>query len=130
MLPNRIKRKIPLHQIIGVTTSRYGNEIVIHVDKEDDYRFISVNLKMKYIETIIVAIGKATYKPTNFYVYDDLVLGIYTTTIVDIGKRKRKTHRIHPIVVDEKYLQSNVLLKPESKIVFKGQSSKDNVENF
>lgn len=85
---------------------------------------------MKYIETIIVAIGKATYKPTNFYVYDDLVLGIYTTTIVDIGKRKRKTHRIHPIVVDEKYLQSNVLLKPESKIVFKGQSSKDNVENF
>ena len=83
-----------------MTTSRYGNEIVIHVDKEDDYRFISVNLKMKYIEIIIVAIGKATYKPVNFYVYDDLVLGLYTTTIVDIGKRKRKTHKIHPIVVD------------------------------
>jgi len=73
---------------------------VIHVDKEDDYRFITVNLKIKYIETIILAIGKATYKAVSFYIYDDLVLSQYTTTIVDIGKRKRKTHRINPVLVD------------------------------
>lgn len=48
-LPNRIKRKIPLHKITGLTASRYGKEIVIHVDSEDDYRFISMNMKAKYI---------------------------------------------------------------------------------
>lgn len=104
-LPNRIKRKIPLHQVTGITASRYGQEIVIHVDKEDDYRFISINMKMKYIETIIIAIGQATYKPVNFYLCEDLVLGHYTTTIVDLGKNKRKAHKIHPIIVDQKYLK-------------------------
>jgi hypothetical protein len=107
LMPNRIKRKIPLHQIIGLTTSRYSSEVVIHIDKEDDYRFISVNMKLKYIESIIVAFGKATYKPVNFYIYDDLALGHYTTTIVDIGKKKRKTHKQHPIIVDETYLKVN-----------------------
>ena len=48
-LPNRIKRKVPLYKITGITSSRYGNEVVIHIDEEDDYRFITVNLKMKYI---------------------------------------------------------------------------------
>lgn len=48
-LPNRIKRKIPLHKITGLTASRYGQEIVIHVENEDDYRFISINMKAKYI---------------------------------------------------------------------------------
>lgn len=64
-----------------------------------------MNLKMKYIETVITAVGKATYKPINFYLCDDLVLGQYTTTIVDISKHKRKSHKIHPIIVDEKYLK-------------------------
>lgn len=99
-LPNRIKRKIPLTIITGITASRYGNEVVLHVDKEDDYRFSSINMKMKYIETIIIAIGKATYKAVNFYLCEDLMLGQYTTTIVDISKHKRKTHKIHPVIVD------------------------------
>jgi hypothetical protein len=48
-LPNRIKRLMELSKITGLTASRYGNEIVLHVDNEDDYRFISMNMKMKYI---------------------------------------------------------------------------------
>jgi hypothetical protein len=36
----RVKRSIPLNLITGVTVSKYGNEFVIHVDSEYDYRFV------------------------------------------------------------------------------------------
>lgn len=71
---NRIKRKIYLGKILGITTSRFGNEVVIHVDNEDDYRFFSPNLKTKFIESIVIAVGKLLHNPLKIYYYDDLSL--------------------------------------------------------
>lgn len=104
-LPNRIKRKIPLYKITGITTGRFGNEVVVHIDSEDDYRFFSTNLKKLYIETVVVAIGKATHKPVKIYWYDDLTLHQYTTTIIDLKNQTRKPHKVEPMIVDEKYLK-------------------------
>jgi len=33
IMPNRIKRRIPFGEIIGISTSRFGNEVVVHIDK-------------------------------------------------------------------------------------------------
>jgi len=101
LLPNRIKRRISLNQILGLTTSRFGNEIVIHIDKEDDYRFFTHNLKNKYIEVIVAAISRVLHEPTKIYYYDDLSLEQFTTTIVDIDKKIRKTPKCAPVMVDQ-----------------------------
>jgi hypothetical protein len=105
LLPNRIKRKIPLTHILGITTSRFGSEVVIHVDKEDDYRFFTHNLKVKYIEVIVTAISKALHQPTQVFYYDDLSLEQFTTTVVDIDKKVRKTSRCVPVLLDEEKLK-------------------------
>lgn len=99
-LPNRIKRKIPLAKVIGLTVSRFGNEVVIHVEGEDDYRFATHNLRNKFIESIVEAIGKAIQKQVKIYYYDDLALDQYTTTIIDIENKCRKEPKCDPILVD------------------------------
>ena len=99
-LPNRIKRKIPLSKVIGLTVSRFGNEIVIHVEAEDDYRFATHNLRNKFIEAIVEAIGKGIEKHVKMYYYDDLALDQYTTTIIDIENKCRKEAKCDPILVD------------------------------
>lgn len=99
-LPNRIKRKIPLSKVTGLTVSRFGNEIVIHVEAEDDYRFATHNLRNKFIEAIVEAIGKTLHKKVKIYYYDDLALDQYTTTIIDIENKTRKEPKCDPVLVD------------------------------
>ncbi len=105
LLPNRIKRKIPLSRVTGLTVSLFGNEIVIHVEAEDDYRFATHNLRNKFIEAIVEAIGKALHKQLKIYYYDDLALDQYTTTIVDIENKTRKEHKCDPVLVDSDALK-------------------------
>lgn len=105
ILPNRIKRKISLQKIIGITASRYGNQIVLHIEGEDDYRFFTANLKNRYLQNIVISVAKITKKPVKLYWYDDLALEQYTTTIIDLKAQKRKPHKTEPILVDEEYLK-------------------------
>lgn len=105
ILPNRIKRKIPLSKVSGLTVSRFGNEIVIHVENEDDYRFATHNLRNKFIEIIVDAISKALLRKTKIYYYDDLALDQYTTTIVDIEKKCRKEPKCEPVLADSESLK-------------------------
>lgn len=74
---------------------------MIHIDKEDDYRFFTHNLKNKYIEVIVAAISRVLHEPTKIYYYDDLSLEQFTTTIVDIDKKIRKTPKCAPVMVDQ-----------------------------
>lgn len=105
LLPNRIKRKIPLSKVIGLTVSRFGNEIVIHVEGEDDYRFATHNLRNKFIEAFVEAIGKSLHEKVKIYYYDDLALDQYTTTIIDIENKSRKEPKCDPVLVDSDALK-------------------------
>jgi hypothetical protein len=90
---------------MGLTASRYGNEMVVHVEGEDDYRFATQNLNNKFIEAIVEVIGKTLHKPVKIYYYDDLALDQYTTTIVDVEKKTRKEPKCEPILVDSDSLK-------------------------
>ena len=45
-----------MENILGLTISSVGQEFVLHVDKENDYRFLSFNYRGLIIETILRAI--------------------------------------------------------------------------
>lgn len=96
----RIKRKIPYSNIRAMTVSRFGHEFVVHVDKEHDYRYTSPNMKMKIVETLVDLFCKYHNKKMALYYYDDLTLESYTTTIDDLGKKKKKIHQAEPLFMD------------------------------
>jgi hypothetical protein len=79
------------------------------VENEDDYRLATHNLRNKFIEAIVEVIGKSLGKPVKIYFYDDLALDQYTTTIIDIEKKRRKQHKCEPTIVDYESVQVGII---------------------
>lgn len=50
---NKIKRKMPYSGILGLSVSRFGSELVIHIFGEDDYRCESPTMKLKFVEMLV-----------------------------------------------------------------------------
>jgi serum/glucocorticoid-regulated kinase 2 len=48
----RIKRRIPLNKILGMTLSRFGIQFIIHVPTEYDYLMQSADFNEKIVETL------------------------------------------------------------------------------
>lgn len=71
----RMKRKIPLSKIFGATVNRFGNEFIIHIPDEYDYRFSSDDFRDKIIETLCEAFcGFNKRKMAFFYKVNFLFL--------------------------------------------------------
>ena len=64
------------------------------------------------------------------YYYDDLSLEQFTTTIDDVGKNHKKLHTIEPLYLDAESIKQNEQVKAESKIIFKSETNKDNINTF
>lgn len=88
-----------------MTVSRFGHEFVVHVSKEHDYRFSSPNMKLRIVETLVECWCKYHNKKMPLYYYDDLTLEIYTTTITDLDKNKRKEHVSEPVYLDSESMK-------------------------
>ncbi len=59
----RVKRKIILENLYAISLSRFGDEFVLHVNKEYDYRYISKDFRKEIIECLCYA--KYDYKNKN-----------------------------------------------------------------
>lgn len=64
------------------------------------------------------------------YYYDDLSLEQYTTTINDVSKNHKKLHTIEPLMLDAESIKQSDQVKAESKIIFKSETNKDNINDF
>ena len=104
---SRIKRKIPYENVVSMTVSRFGSEFIVHVEKEHDYRFLSPNLKLKIVETLVECYYNFHKKKMALYYCDDLSLEQYTTTIDNVGKHKKKMHTIDPLFLDAESLKQH-----------------------
>ncbi len=63
----RMKRKIPLTKIFGATVSRFGNEFIIHIPDEYDYRLSSDDFRDKIIETLCEAFVNFNHRKMAFF---------------------------------------------------------------
>ena len=127
----RIKRKIPYSAISGVRLSRFGPEFVLHVQNEHDYRYSSINLKLKIVQAICEGYCNLIQKKMPFYYNDDKTLETFTTTITDLeqGLRKQNTENIQ-YVEPELMNTSGNNKSGESTLVFKSSTAGSTVNNF
>lgn len=63
----RIKRRIPLNKIYGMTLSRFGTQFIIHVPDEHDYLMQSADFNDKIVETLCFAYYHFNQKKMAFY---------------------------------------------------------------
>jgi serum/glucocorticoid-regulated kinase 2 len=102
---SRIKRKISWAHVTGMTVSRFGQEFVVHVDKEHDYRFTCQNMKMKIVETIVDLYCRYHRQKMTLYYHNDLTLENFTTTIFDLQRNVRKKPSGEPLFLDPENLK-------------------------
>ncbi|CAD8098559.1 unnamed protein product [Paramecium sonneborni] len=91
----RVKRKIAIQQVDGITISKCGFEFVIHVPDEYDYRYSSLDFREKILFILSDAYNKLLNKNLKIYLTDDLTLIPHTKTKVDAKKGIQKMHRNH-----------------------------------
>ncbi|CAD8181062.1 unnamed protein product [Paramecium octaurelia] len=101
----RVKRKIAIQYVAGVTISKCGFEFVIHVPDEYDYRYSSLDFREKILSTLSDVYQKLLKKSLAIYLTDDLTLIPYTTTKVDAKKGICRMHG-HPINIDPQTLSN------------------------
>lgn len=77
-LTSLIKRQIPITKITAIVYARLGNEFVIHVPDEFDYRIIDRH-KDKLIEYILYALKQQEVEELQFYFNSEVELHKYTT---------------------------------------------------
>ncbi|CAD8165801.1 unnamed protein product [Paramecium octaurelia] len=99
----RVKRKIAIQNIAGITISKCGFEFVIHVPDEYDYRYSSLDFREKILSTLSDTYQRLVKKYLAIYLTDDLTLIPYTTTKVDAKKGICRMHG-HPINIDPQTL--------------------------
>ena len=73
-----VKRKIPLKKIKAVCYSELGNEFVLDVPDEFDYR-ITTSLKDEFMHKLLFALEKCGVKEIPFYFKEEVELHGYTT---------------------------------------------------
>lgn len=73
-----IKRRIKLENIKGIVYAKLGNEFVIYVPSEFDYRIVSERKEIM-IMYILYAISKVGISEIPFYFTDEIELDKYTT---------------------------------------------------
>ncbi|CAD8099174.1 unnamed protein product [Paramecium sonneborni] len=95
----RVKRKIGIQYVSGITISKCGFEFVIHVPDEYDYRYSSLDFREKILSTLADAYSKLLKKNLPIFQTDDLTLIPYTTTKVDAKKGICRLHG-NPINID------------------------------
>ena len=62
---------MPLCKILGISEAKKQGEMTIHIDEEDDYRFMSVNFGKKIIETIAILYSRIMGTPLKIYEYKE-----------------------------------------------------------
>jgi serum/glucocorticoid-regulated kinase 2 len=99
-----IKRKIDISKIsaISVSVSDIGQEFVIHVNDEYDYRYASTDKK----EPILLMIARAYYlnpgsKPLGFFLTEKANLREFTTTEDDMKKKVQRMPKETPKQMNE-----------------------------
>ena len=70
----RIKRIMLLVQISGVSLSSANGELCIHMNCEDDYRFISVHFSKRIIEILAASYSRLVNSPLKIYEYNEASL--------------------------------------------------------
>lgn len=86
----KIKRRIKLTSLFGVTYSKIGTEFVIHVPTEYDYRFQSPNDRDIILETLIEAYYKANLKKMPMFFKEEFTLVSVCTTENDSKKGQNR----------------------------------------
>ncbi|EGR30983.1 protein kinase domain protein [Ichthyophthirius multifiliis] len=113
----RIKRKIPLNKLFGLTVSRFGYQFIIHVPGENDYLLKSENFREQIINTICFAYYEFNQKKMAFFYKDDLTLMQYCTTKIDVKNKLSNMPKDQPQVKKKKiinFLKQKKYLDPES----------------
>lgn len=73
-----LKRRIPLTKIEAIVYAKLGNEFVIHVPTEFDYRIIS-DRKDIMVMYLLYALKLNGINEIRFYFHDEIELGAVTT---------------------------------------------------
>jgi serum/glucocorticoid-regulated kinase 2 len=83
----RLRRKIGLEKVTGVTMSQSGFEFVIHIPGEHDYRYSSSEHKEQAVSSLCQAYCRLTGKKgLSVFLKPELTLEKYTTTKTDAKK--------------------------------------------
>jgi len=88
---NQLKRKIELNKIKGITVGIPGNEFVLHVPEEYDYRYASSEMRFPILLTMTKVICDAIKTKIPFFFKDEVDLFNYATTKSD---KKKKMSRM------------------------------------
>ncbi|CAD8206083.1 unnamed protein product [Paramecium octaurelia] len=87
---SRIKRKIALSAIIGITISKIVKEFILHIPTEYDQRYQVDDQLALIIQTLCEVYIKHNLKKIKCFFIEEMNLSQYTTTNYDIKKNIRR----------------------------------------
>lgn len=84
-----IQRRIPLEKLDALTISLSSYEFVIHVKDENDYRYISYEMRSEIVEALLYVLFNVKRLCTSFPVYqvNNINLNQLVTTKADLTKK-------------------------------------------
>ena len=105
-----LKRRIPVKDLYGITTSKTSNEFVIHGDADEyDYHYSYIN-KRKIIQILAAVYFTNTSRKLRFFLVKDQKLSNYVTQCTEKRRNKnlRKIKETSTVDIDE-YLYGNFM---------------------